>query len=56
MKKTYNNENSEESLSKKHPRNQKLNRWPTKKLKATELLLPPDLRAILIGAPRAGLC
>ena len=67
MKKTHNNENLEEYLSRKHkhdkeegssqkhPRTQKLNRWPTKNLKATELLLPSDLRAILIGAPRSGL-
>ena len=33
----------------------KLNRFPTKTLKRTDLLLPADLRAILIGAPRSGL-
>ena len=43
----------EETLE-KPLKSQRLNRWPLKTLKKTDLLLPADLRAILIGAPRAG--
>ena len=32
----------------------KRRRWPKMFLRPTDLLLPPELRAILIGAPRAG--
>ena len=44
-----NNETLENAL-----KTQKLKRWPIKKLKKTDLLLPADLRAILIGAPCSG--
>ena len=32
----------------------KWRRWHKMSLRPTDLLLPPELRAILIGAPRAG--
>ena len=50
-KRKHSKSNEEEQ---KHSKIQRLNRWPTKTLKKTDLLLPADLRAILIGAPRAG--
>ena len=50
MKPTSENNKTLENAS----RTQKLKRWPIKKIKKTDLLLPADLRAILIGAPRSG--
>ncbi len=48
------NDEDEKSFQKKIFK-KKLNRWPIKFLKKTDLLLPADMRAILIGAPRAGI-